>query len=102
MDGRCFYCRQPIGAAHKHDCVLIQKRVKVRMIIEYEVDVPSTWDGDMVEFHRNESSWCAGNAIAELEDRFGGDGQSCGCGAIEFDYVEDTSGPFVAEGGDCD
>ena len=42
MDGTCFYCRQAIGEAHKPDCVLIVKKVRVRMTVEYDIEVPET------------------------------------------------------------
>lgn len=95
MNGACFYCQQKIGHAHKQDCVLIKKRVRVRMIVEYEIDVPAHWDAQHVEFHRNEGSWCADNAISELEEIQERDG--CLCHAARFEYLADTSGPELDE-----
>lgn len=93
--GKCFYCHQPIGSEHKSDCVLIMKKVKVRMTIEYEVEVPADWSKEMVEFHRNESSWCAGNAIAELESL--GDGNECLCGVATFECLDDNGEAYLSE-----
>jgi hypothetical protein len=95
MDGTCFYCGQPIGAAHKDDCVLIKKRVRVRAVIEYEIDVPAHWTPEQVEWHRNEGTWCADNLITELgalaEKTF------CLCGQVTYTHVADTSGPTLEE-----
>lgn len=95
MNGKCFYCHQKIGDKHKVDCVLVKKKVKVKMKleVEYEVEVPADWDKDQIEFHRNEGSWCANNALEELENLEG-----CLCDDAEFEYMEDTSTPFLGEG----
>lgn len=95
MDGTCFYCRQPIGAEHKDDCVLIKKTVKVRLTIEYDVDVPSHWDAHSVEFHRNGSGWCADNLVRELQNL--AEREGCLCSVAHFDYLADTSGLTLEE-----
>ena len=92
----CFYCHEPIGGQHKPECVLLKKRVKVRMIAEYEIDVPNHWNKHNIEFHRNEGSWCADNAIEELEALAKAHG--CLCGVMRFEYIEDTSGEMLEEG----
>lgn len=91
----CFYCQQPVGGHHLTTCVLVVKRVKVRMIVEYEVEVPSTWDKYAVEFHRNEGSWCSSNILHELEELDSQKG--CLCRATTFEFLEDASGPFLHE-----
>jgi len=101
---RCFYCHQPIGGVHDDDCVLVCRKVYVRMEVIYPVEVPAFWDKDMVEFHRNESSWCKSNAVDELHELFcqppirslrdmleNPDAQ-CMCGSATFEYVEDVDG----------
>lgn len=92
---QCFYCQQRIGELHKPTCVLVCKKVRVRMIVEYEVEVPNCWDKDLVEFHRNDSSWCADNAISELSAM--SSETSCICCSTRFEYVEDTSGAYASE-----
>lgn len=87
---RCFYCQQEIGAEHKDDCVLINRKVRIRMTVEYDIEVPAHWDANQIEFHRNEGSWCADNALKELEDAFGENG--CMCGAAKFEFVGETDG----------
>lgn len=94
--GLCFYCGRKVGESHAFDCVLISKKVRLRMTVEYEVRVPAHWDKDRVEFHRNESSWCADNAVAELQELLSDD--SCTlCGCTEFEMLEVTSEPFLSE-----
>lgn len=92
---RCFYCQEPIGGNHKEDCVLVKKKVKVRMTVEYEVEVPNHWDAHRVEFHRNDGSWCASNAIDELQEMV--DNGDCLCNRTEFEYLSDVGKPFLSE-----
>ncbi len=88
----CFYCRQPIGSPHERDCVLILRRVRIKMTVEYEIDAPATWDSRLIDFSRNESSWCASNALAELEKI-----EPCLCGHAQFELVKVVGEPFLAE-----
>lgn len=98
---RCFYCHQPIGAFHGPKCVLVKKRTTVRMTVEYEVEVPAHWDQHMVEFHRNDGTWCASNAVEELRvlveklEEDGGGG--CLCNQTHFHYLGGDSEPFLCE-----
>lgn len=93
---QCFYCKQPLGAEHKPDCVLIKKRVIVRVTIDYEIEVPADWDKSMVEFHRNEGSWCADNMIEELQALTA---ERCLCNRAHFEFVGDAPRgvPFLKE-----
>jgi hypothetical protein len=93
----CFYCHQPIGADHKPECVLILKMVKVRMIVEYELDTPSSWDKEMIESYYNGEDDDKGNlplaefewkALAESRRRIFG---------IRFKYLRDRGGEFLEE-----
>lgn len=94
-DRQCFYCQQPIGAHHKDDCVLVKKTVRVRMVVEYDIEVPAFWDSDLVESHRNEGSWCADNAIEELQKIQEIDG--CLCHRTHFEHVSDAGGIYLEE-----
>jgi hypothetical protein len=101
----CCWCRSKLGEEHEVECVRRKATVVVRMLIEYVIEVPESWDDDQIEFHRNDSSWCAGNAASELEKLFEymekrGD---CPCMRVKYDYVreateddEDACGVFVA------
>lgn len=93
----CFYCHQKIGDQHKVDCVLIKKKVRIRMVIEYEIEVPNDWDKAQIEFQRNEGSWCANNALGELRRAFDAEGVPCLCGVAEFEYLGGDSAPYLDE-----
>jgi hypothetical protein len=94
LEEMCFYCHQPIGQEHKESCVLIKKKVKVRMTVEYIISVPNEWDKDQIEFHRNDSTWCADNAIKELEEFSKG---GCLCQYTNFEYLGDETNSFLQE-----
>lgn len=98
----CRYCRAKIGAEHATDCVLRKRTVVVRATLEYVVVVPECWSARDVEFHRNESSWCANNIAAELKKLFEHaehDGVPCGCHRTQFEYVREAEENDEAECG---
>lgn len=94
---QCFYCQQALGGEHKADCVLRRKTVVVRAIMEYTIDVPESWDKDNIEFHRNDSSWCKGNGLAEIaamKRRMDADESGdadCGCSILRYEFVRDAN-----------
>jgi hypothetical protein len=92
---KCFYCHRPVGGYHASSCVLIRRKVTVRMTIEYDVSVPARWGKEDIEFHRNDSSWCASNAMGELEKI---DEDGCLCDKTDFVYVGEAGGPYLEEG----
>jgi len=93
---RCFYCHVQFGGTHDKECPCLNKQVRVRMTIEYEVQVPACWDKHQVEFHRNEGSWCVNNAVEEL-DKLSEDGCLCNQ-VVNFEYLEDSSEVYLDEG----
>ncbi len=121
MNGTCFYCDQAIGLPHKPNCVLISKKVEITVKVggaeyghtpiqfNYEVSVPADWEKGMIEFHRNDGSWCASNMIGELlELEFNDDivdgletlreKAGCLCHVAVFEMVPDTfSEPYLDE-----
>ena len=113
---RCFYCHNPVGSVHESDCVLIQRRVQVRLeipglgaSIDYEIEIPAAWTQSDVEFHRRGGSWCSDNALDELEHVDGAQllyaqlkryaelreesGEGCLCGVVTTTFVRDVPGP---------
>ena len=86
----CFYCKAPMGAPHKWECVIPTKRVRLRTTFEYEVDVPRSWDAENIEFHRNESSSCAQNIIQDIETFAEAEFNGCLCGHAETEFVRDV------------
>lgn len=93
---KCFYCKRKVGEKHGDTCVLVRKKVTVRATITYQVVVPASWEKDDVEFHRNESSWCADNMISDL-DKFLGETE-CLCRHTRHQYVDDATFPYLDEG----
>lgn len=93
---RCFYCREPVGGRHKETCVLVKKRVRinVQVALSYEITVPANWTADDVEYHRNEGSWCADNALSEFAELGG-----CLCGSMTTRFLRDVGGVFLEEDG---
>jgi hypothetical protein len=83
----CFYCKQKVGQPHKSDCVILSRKVKVRYSFEIEIEVPWEWDAETIRFHRNDSSWCANNAIRELEE-FTDDDARCLCQGFHCEVLE--------------
>lgn len=88
--GHCTYCREPIGSDHKPDCVIRQRTVVLRMTIEYVASVPADWTPEQIEFHRNDSSWCCGNAVKDIVALH--DGGDCMCDRTSFEYVREATG----------
>ena len=85
----CFYCQRKIGEDHQRNCVVVNKKVKVRWSFDVVIEVPHNWTAENVEFHYGESSWCASNAIAELQKQFPGeDGTPCPCSVFDCTYLE--------------
>lgn len=86
----CFYCQQKVGHPHARDCVVVSKKVRLRYTIDVEVSVPHFWTKNEIEFHRNQSSWCAGNIITEIveyEERVEESGD-CMCGKVHCTFME--------------
>lgn len=70
------------------------KPIVVKLITEYVVEVPEEWDQHMIEFHRNESSFCIGNDIRDLAKvlEFQGFGLAlCGCWSTNVQYVRNAT-----------
>lgn len=73
----CFYCRQKVGEPHGQKCVIVTKLVEMRVTAKlpdggehrglWQFREPHSWDVSMSEFHKNDSSWCAGNLLNQRE-----------------------------------
>lgn len=98
--GECLYCHREIGREHAEDCVCRRRSVVIRATIEYAVEVPENWDQYEIEFHRNDSSWCASNLIDDLRRLDLSEG--CLCAVVKFEFVreataQDDLGPMVLD-----
>ncbi len=87
----CFYCNEKIGSLHGADCVIVQKKIRARYIIEVDLTVPYHWTAEDFEFHRNDGSWCADNAIGDIERHQsmtdGKDCTPCLCDRFRAEFV---------------
>ena len=87
IDG-CMHCRALKGEQHRFDCVARYRTVIVKATIEYIVSVPESWNKHDIEFHRNESSWCANNMVRELEKLCE---HNCICHGTKIEYIRDAT-----------
>lgn len=87
----CFYCRRKVGAPHTTECVMIERKVRVRYSFEVELNIPYHWSPMRFELHRNESSWCASNAIRELASLYENN-DSCPCSGFDAEFLGETNG----------
>ena len=87
----CFYCHEKLGAEHKPDCVIRNRTVKVRMTLDLVVAKPESWSEEQIEFHLNESSWCANNIIGDIDRLFDRDGGPCMCRFVKFEYAGEAT-----------
>lgn len=85
----CFYCGAKIGTEHKKGCVLRRRTIKVQMTLEFVEDVPEDWEEDDINFHYNESSWCANNILNKLQYRT--ENVGCLCDCVDFKYVGEAT-----------
>lgn len=92
----CFYCKSLVGSEHKSDCVLIRRKVKLRLTVEYLVDVPAYQDKDDIESFYNESTHCASNVLQDLQKL--DTERGCLCSVSKFDYLSDEGSTFLQEG----
>lgn len=84
----CFYCEAKVGERHKPNCVIRKKTIVTRLTIDFVDSVPENWDKDVIDFHYNDSSWCASNILNRLEER---DNFRCLCDVASFEYLRDAT-----------
>lgn len=82
----CFYCSQKIGQPHSHSCVTVKKKVRLRVIVEVDMDQPHSQTPDDIERRYNQGSWCANNALQWLQNKIVDKG-SCLCGDLKVEFV---------------
>ena len=87
--GECFYCKQHIGQPHGVECVVPSRRVRIRVIIEYERDVPANSGESQILFGLNEGSSCADNELERISEH--GEKHGCLCDFATFEYLGECS-----------
>jgi hypothetical protein len=88
---QCFYCSKPIGSTHAPDCVLVKKRVRIKVFTELTVEIPHFWDEETIRFYYNDGSWCAANLADIIEDN------GCICENTEIIPLTHTGEAFLQE-----
>jgi hypothetical protein len=86
----CFYCNQKIGTPHLKDCVCVTKIIKAQYTFTIELEVPYHWDAEQFEYHRNDSSWCANNAISDIKMYMARLDSNCLCNEFKASYIEEV------------
>lgn len=91
-DGTSFYCHKAVGQLHSVECVRHRRKVRLRLTVEYEVDVPNSWSEEQINFHYQESSYCADNVSSDLEAYAHqlNQNKDCLCGRAKIEYVRDV------------
>lgn len=120
---QCFYCQSYVGQEHDKECVTVLQIVKYKVYMNLDrrstesnrgIEVgtftrpdPHFWSSHDCEFHKNDSSWCADNALdtivwndekydKQLEEhinQYGG----CACTPLRFEYDECVDGSPLIE-----
>lgn len=85
--GECFYCRQLVGSPHSETCVLWTRKVLVRFEITMPVDTPHSWTEEDINFHFQDSSWCASNVVEMLQELENSTDNGCLCPYVTAEYV---------------
>lgn len=81
---RCFYCPAPIGQKHHDECVVPDKRVRLRVELEFDVLMPATFTNDDITFNPLGSSSCFDNILLKhvVHDPDELPFTSCSCSAV--------------------
>lgn len=88
---KCFYCDGAKGAQHRIGCVIRNRTVVVRTIVEHVITVPEDWERSTIEF--TEGSSCSDNHINTLRAlvRRLDDADLCTCGMVSIEYVREAT-----------
>jgi len=93
---RCFCCGFPAGSKHSAVCVVPQRSIVMEYTFTVVVSVPAHWDTHLIEFQRNEGSWCADNALDELKAQTDGGNEvgglvgGCWCDGMTAKYIREA------------
>lgn len=106
-EGGCGYCTAKLAEIHDPKCVCRTRTVVVEYRVRIVERLPESWDARQIEFHHNDSSWCASNGldlIAETQERIDAnveaakrgeshstDRYACPCGFVTAQYVREAT-----------
>ena len=63
------------------------KKIKINVSMNINIEVPEEWDKTMIEFWANEGTWCASNIIRNIIKFKKENGCLCDCTKIT--YIEE-------------
>jgi len=88
----CCYCKEPIGQPHLQNCLVLGKRVKLKVTFVIErICTFNDTDEDIKGFLENSSS-CANNVVHLMEQQTD---YTCFCNGFEVEVLETIDpGPF--------
>jgi len=87
----CLYCRMPVPN-HSAECTIPRRTVVLEMKIKFVATVPANWDKEMIEFHRNDSSYCSSNDIRQIYEESEKDPDICAtCQRTSVTFVREAS-----------
>ena len=88
---KCFYCDAERGTQHRMRCVIRDRTVVIRTIVEHTITVPENWERSIIEF--TEGSSCSDNKITDLRDlvRRLDQAEGCTCGMLSIEYVREAT-----------
>lgn len=87
LSDECFYCNEKLGRQHRKDCVLRKRTVIMEYRFQVVLLMPEHWTIPSIEFNRNDGSWCASNALDELEEQ----GRDCWCNHFKAIFVREAT-----------
>jgi hypothetical protein len=87
----CFFCQSTLGQEHQPECVIRSRTVVVRYVIETLRPVPEAWEPHSIDFHMNDSSWCASNLLEELREIYPDGPGVCLCGDLLGEYLREAT-----------
>jgi hypothetical protein len=98
---KCFYCHEPKGAPHKKGCVIPKRTVVLEMKIQYVVSVPVDWNTELIEFQRNDGSWCSVNDVRLIAEQAAAAPKNhCNtCARTSFRFVREATAEDMEEMG---
>lgn len=93
--GECFYCHRPLGAEHEASCVMRKRTAVVEFTVRLVTKEPEAWGRDAIEFHYNDSSWCADNVVSLINDNIGD--EHCLCSRLTAKFVREATADDESE-----
>ena len=86
------------GGQHSATCLVPKRAVVLELKTRIIVEVPRTFDTDMVLFGYNEGTHCVSNEFEALAEATKGDDSFCGCACTEFSFLREATPEDLSNG----